>query len=295
MTRQSISLLALSWLPAQVAAHPIDTAVPSPTLPSWSFEPWVLCCLLLSAGLYAIGICRLWQRAGNGRGAAPRHVAAFALGWLSLVIALVSPLDGLGGQLFTAHMVQHELLMVISAPLLCLGRPLGVWVWALPMSARQVLGRWTRHRTWQAFWGRLAGPPSAWTLHALALWSWHVPVLFDAALADSAVHTAQHLSFLGSALLFWWSALQASTRPSQGHALFYLFTTMIHTSALGALLTLSPVVWYVPYQASAAAWGLDALEDQQLGGLVMWVPAGFAYLAAGLALATRWIGLFRPA
>jgi putative membrane protein len=221
----------------------------------------------------------------------PRQAAAFGLGWLALALALVTPLDALGTQLFSAHMVQHEMLMVLAAPLLVCGSPLALWAWALPLHARRGVGRALHWAPWRVVWQALTRPASAWTLHALALWAWHLPWLFDAALRDNDWHTAQHASFLGSALLFWWALMRPGARASHGAALVYLFTTMLHTGALGALLTLSPQVWYEPYLSTTAAWGFSALEDQQLGGLVMWIPAGTAYLVIGLLLAARWIGL----
>jgi putative membrane protein len=263
----------------------------------WTFEPWVIACLLSSAAGYALGLHRLWRHAGVGRGVTRAQALAFAGGWLSLVIALVSPLDALGVELFSAHMLQHELLMVVAAPLLCLSRPLVLWTWALSPAWRRRVGGWTGNTGWRSVWGGLTAPATTWGLHAVALWGWHLPLLFEAALHDNGVHTLQHVSFLGTALLFWWSALKPSApsapsaRAAQGRALVYLFTTMVHTAALGALLTLSSVLWYPSYQATSTALGLDPLEDQQLGGLVMWVPAGLAYIAAGLALAMRWAGL----
>jgi cytochrome c oxidase assembly factor CtaG len=121
------------------------------------------------------------------------------------------------------------------------------------------------------------------------LWGWHLPSLFDAALRSEGVHALQHTAFLGTALVFWWTVLGAGTRREQGIALVSLFTTMVHTGALGALLTLAPVAFYEPYAATAPAFGYTPLEDQQLGGLVMWVPAGFVYVLVGLVLAARWI------
>ena len=117
-----------------------------------------------------------------------------------------------------------------------------------------------------------------------------MPALFEAALANEAVHALQHIAFLLTALVFWWSVLGATTRKAQGIALLSLFTTMVHTGTLGALLTLSTVAWYPSYAATAPTWGLDALEDQQLGGIVMWVPAGLIYVVCGLVLTARWIG-----
>jgi len=270
-------------------AHDVDEAQPIAAQLDlhWSYEPWVIACLALSMAAYAIGLTLLWKQAGRGRGIATRQALSFLGGWLLLVVALVSPLDGLGSQLFSAHMLQHELLMVVVAPLLVLGRPLAAWAWALPHGWRRRVGGAFHHPAWRSPWKWITAPLGAWLIHACALWLWHVPAWFEAALADKAVHTAQHVAFLFSALLFWWAALGASTRPAQGIALLYFFTTMLHTGALGALLTLSPVAWYPSYFATTTALGWSGLEDQQLGGLVMWVPAGLAYLAAGLALTAR--------
>jgi putative membrane protein len=284
------AVVALASLAITQAAQAHEVQTPAWDLP-WSFEPWVVACLLVSAFGYVIGLARLWREAGIGRGITKGQAAAFAGGWLSLAVALVSPLDPLGVKLFSAHMLQHELMMVVSAPLMVLARPLAAWTWALPMAARRRVGGWTKQPGWSMFWQAITLPLSAWSMHAVALWAWHAPRLFEAALHDNGVHVLQHVTFLATALLFWWSALRPMSRDKQGAAMAYVFTTMLHTSALGALLTLSPVLWYASYEASASALGLDPIEDQQLGGLVMWVPAGLAYVAAGLVLAMRWIGL----
>ena len=276
-----------------VAAHVID-AVGVRAGSSWPFEPWILACLVLSAGGYALGLWRLWRHAGTGRGVNAAAATACAAGWLVLVLALANPLDPLGNRLFVAHMVQHELLMIAAAPLLVLGRPLAVWAWALPFEGRRAVGHFFHRPAWRVPWQLVTGVLMAWLLHALALWLWHVPALFEAALANGALHALQHISFLFTALLFWWSVLGTRTRGAQGIALLSLFTTMVHTGALGALLTLSPAVWFAAYAATAPAFGLAALEDQQLGGLVMWVPAGLVYVVTGLVLAARWLGR-RPA
>ncbi|MEO8741231.1 MAG: cytochrome c oxidase assembly protein [Casimicrobiaceae bacterium] len=255
----------------------------------WSFEPWELVCLGLSAGLYTFGLARLWTRVGRGRGVSVAEVSAFVAGWLAIVAALLSPLDAMGQALFCVHMVEHELLMIVAAPLLVLGRPLAVWAWALPAGWRGPIGAFFHRPGWRVPWLLLTGPFWAWVLHALALWLWHIPALFEAALDNDAVHALQHISFLGTALIFWWSVLGGVTRHDRGIASLSLFTTMVHTGALGALLTLSTVVWYPSYAASASAWGLTPLEDQELGGIIMWVPAGLVYIIVGIVLASRWL------
>jgi putative membrane protein len=292
----ALLVLTLAAATPAVQAHaPERVAVPAP-LGAWSLEPWVVLPLMFSAALYAIGISRLWRNAGAGRGITRGQVAAFAAGWLALVLALMSPLDGLGSRLFSAHMVQHEVLMLVAAPLLVLGRPLAAWAWAFTPAGRRNLGRWLRVRWWSGTWSVLTDPLAAWALHALALWAWHIPDLFEAALRSPWVHVLQHASFLFSALLFWWAVLGADvrSRKDSGYAMVYLFTTMLHTGALGALLTLAPTPWYPSYAAATGALGLDPVEDQQLGGLVMWVPGGLAYLAAGLAVVSRLLTTSSP-
>ncbi len=252
---------------------------------SWSFETWVIVPLLASFALYAVGMARLRRHAGSGRGVSGLRVTAFAMGWGVLAAALVSPLDVLGERLFSAHMVQHELMMIVAAPLFVMGRPLAVWAWALPLPWRRATGRFFRSPARQRPWTFITGAWVAWTLHALALWLWHVPALFDAALENDTLHAVQHAAFLGTALLFWWSILGAVTPSAKARALVSLFTTFVHTGALGALLTLAQTPWYSSYGDSALSLGLSALEDQQLGGLVMWVPTGLVYLICGLGLA----------
>ncbi|HEX4780834.1 MAG TPA: cytochrome c oxidase assembly protein, partial [Usitatibacter sp.] len=253
-----------------------------------SFEPWAVVCLALSATLYAIGVRRLWRRAGGSRGIPAADVARFAAGWLVLCVALLPPLDAMSDRSFATHMVQHELLMVVAAPLLVLARPLEAWTWALPAPWRPALGAVARSRGLRAAWRWCTAPVGAWILHAVALWAWHIPVLFEAALASEAVHTLQHASFFATALLFWWSVFERARRNSGGASFASLFTTMAHSSALGALLTLAPDPWYPSY-LEGKAFGLTALEDQQLGGLIMWGPASLAYLAAALLIAYRWL------
>jgi putative membrane protein len=271
------------------AGEPPVAAAPLPLeLWQWNPEPWLVWVLALSAALYAAGVARLWRQAGVARGITRWQAAAFAAGWFSLAAALVSPLDHWGGLLFSAHMVQHEVLMIVAAPLLVLGRPLAAWTWALVPAHRRLVGRATRWPAWARVWHTLTQPIVAWALHALALWVWHVPQLFEAALHGQAVHVLQHASFLVTALLFWWAVLGADPRSrGSGFAIAYLFTTMLHTGALGALLALAPAAWYPSYAASATALAVDVVQDQQLGGLVMWVPGSVAYLLAGLVIVAR--------
>lgn len=124
-----------------------------------------------------------------------------------------------------------------------------------------------------------------------ALWLWQAPALFQATLSSDVVHTLQHISFFGSALFFWWALMHGQRGlVGYGAAVLYVFTTMMHSGLLGVLLTFATTLWYPAYARSTAVWGLTPLEDQQLGGLIMWVPAGLCYLVAGLALFIGWMG-----
>jgi putative membrane protein len=259
---------------------------------AWTFEPWVVILLSVTLTLYLTGYLRLRARGTQGRTRRATRLAAFITGWLTLVVALVSPLHALSEWLFSAHMLQHEIFMLVAAPLLVIGRPLAVWLWAFPAAPRKRIGAATRSRWIARPWRWLTLPAVAWTLHATALWIWHAPRFFEAALANPGIHTLQHTSFLASALLFWWTAFGCAPDAhgsSNAHAMLSLFTTMVHTGALGALLTLAPGVWYPSCIETTIALGFDPLQDQQLGGLVMWVPGGLAYLVGGLLVGARWL------
>ncbi|MFL5403449.1 MAG: cytochrome c oxidase assembly protein [Gemmatimonadales bacterium] len=275
---------------AAALAHDGQPLTPHDLWGAWSFEPGIAIPLLIAGLAYLKGLRAIWRSAGTGRGIQRREAAAFAGGWLVLLLALVSPLHQLGAALFSAHMVQHELLMVAAAPLLVLGRPLIPFVWALPMRWRRIVGDWAAAAPVRRTWELLTLPLAAWTLHALVIWLWHAPGLFQATLRSDLIHTLQHASFLGSGLLFWWALLRRRDgRLGRPAAVLYLFTTSVHTTILGALLTFSSRAWYPIYAPSTAAWGLTPVEDQQLAGLIMWVPASLAYLVATLAIAANWL------
>ncbi|MER9840230.1 cytochrome c oxidase assembly protein [Mesorhizobium australicum] len=240
--------------------------------------------------IYALGASRLWRRSSRGRSERTRQVLLFAAGWGVLTGALVSPIHALGERVFAAHMIEHELLMAVAAPLLVAACPGAALIWALPAALRRGTGRLTHGRIVQAIWTVASRPLNATIIHGIAIWIWHVPVLFEAALQQGALHYAQHASFLGTALLFWWGILPRSGRQQAcGSAVMHLFFTSLHTGLLGVLLLLSPRLWYPQNAGGAALWGLTPIEDQQLAGLVMWVPAGLIYGGAALLLAGLWI------
>jgi cytochrome c oxidase assembly factor CtaG len=257
---------------------------------SWTFDPQISLPLGLSIALYAMGLGRLWQRAGIGRGVRLSQAACFMTGWLLLVGALVAPLPALGERLFTAHMIEHELLMVVAAPLLVIARPGDAILWSFPLAWRRRFGGLRRPKIVRAAWRAATLPAAATVVHGAAIWVWHIPQLYGAALAHPAVHWLQHLCFLVTALLFWWALLYGAGRErSFGPAIFYLFATALHSGFLGILIAVARRPLYPAQTAAAAEWGLTPLEDQQLAGVIMWVPAGMVYAGAALALAALWI------
>jgi len=160
--------------------------------------------LILFIGVYAAGVVRLWRNAGYGRGVRPLEALAFATGWLALVMALSPPLDEWSERWLAAHMVQHELLMIIAAPLIAIGAPLVGILWAMPSPLRHTVVSAVQRTPLPVLWRAFTAPVSAFVLYGLALWIWHVPTLYDAALEHEAVHIVQHLCFFGTAALFWW-------------------------------------------------------------------------------------------
>lgn len=178
-------------------------------------------------------------------------------------------------------MIRHFALMLIAAPLMMLGRPDIAALWALPRRWRAGGARVVASRAWQA----LVHPLGAWIIYFVVLWGWHLPPLHQAALRSDAVHATQHFSFLGAAMLFWHAVLSCPRAEEHAGAFMAVFATAVQSCALAAFLTTSQVIWYPAYQGGA--WGLDQLQDQHLGGLIMWVPCCAIFIGTGVALMAR--------
>lgn len=279
-----LSALLLVALPGAAAAH--ETGTPHAEPPGWTLDPTVTLPLLIALGLFVAGWRRLRSRSRHGAETLERRARLFGSGWLVLAAALVSPLHEAGERSFAAHMFEHELIMLAAAPLLVLAEPMAVMLWALPSRGRTVVGGWSK-RSWMAGpWRLLTAPVAATLIQAAALWLWHVPALFDRALASEGWHVAQHLSFLVSALLFWTAMLGRRTAPPV--AALCLVVTAIVSGALGALMALATSPWYAGYERlGLAPLGLTPAEDQQVAGLLMWVPGGLVHAGAALLIMRR--------
>ena len=271
-----LTLLALLLVPSAALAHGDAHALESGP-PGWTLDPVLLVPLALTLIIYVIGFVRL-----KARRSLWRNALVFLAGWSVLTLALISPLHEAGERSFTLHMVEHELIMLVAALLLPLSRPLGVMLWAWPRA-------WRRTLSMPGLWRRLANPVLATALQAAAMWAWHAPPLFNRALAHPGWHIAQHLSFLVTALIFWWAMLET---PNRGLAALCLFVTSIVGAALGALMALASSPWYPAYAAMGMMpFGLTPTEDQQLAGLIMWVPGGLVHAGAAIILLGRYLRL----
>jgi cytochrome c oxidase assembly factor CtaG len=287
--------LLLRFVPCLVLAAPAQAHAPGaldhahPAW-SWSFDPLVLVPALTLALLYAVGIARLWSRAGVGRGVPAWRAAACVAGLGALFGALLTPLDAAAEVSFALHMTQHMLMVVVAAPLLALGNVGVVMLSGLPGRLRMSLGRVIASRPLRRLRGWLLALPVTTAVHGVVVWLWHAPALYEAALADPLVHYLEHLTMLGSGVLFWWSVTTAWWRAPLGHGggVGALFLTMLHSGMLGILITLAPVPLYASYATAATLGSLSPLEDQQVAGIVM-LAGGFAYLAAGLVLLASWL------
>jgi putative membrane protein len=269
-----------------VMALRCDAHVTWPLTSGEDSEGWIIFAILATTVLYAIGVARLWRASGWGRGVRVRHAMAFVGGELVLAATLVGTFDSWADRSFAAHMVQHEALMLVAAPLLVQGRPLGAWAWALTPGGRDRVRRLIASPGLRRPWRWATAALGATMLQLIVLFGWHIPPVFDYALAHQAVHALQHASLLSAALCFWWA--MRSPRPMQsrtpastaGIAIACLFITMIVTGGFGALLTFAAHPLYRGYADTAT---MSALEDQQLGGLLMWVPGGTLFLIMALA------------
>lgn len=236
----------------------------------------------------AIGVITLLigTRAGTMRRLGSFTRTATLGGLLALAVALSPPLDQAGESLLTAHMVQHLVLMLVAAPLLALGKAEAYLATLLPHSPRRHLHR----KLNLTGLNPLLAPFIAWLLFGAALWLWHVPAFYEAAVHQDLAHITQHVAFLVPAWFFWRTTLTGTTSRRAGFPLaaVLLFTTMVHSNALAGMLVFASEPWYSTY-VTAGETGLTALQDQQLAGVLMWVSGTPVLLGGLLWLAYRWL------
>lgn len=261
---------------------------------AWSARPGVVIPIALATAVYYAGLWRLWTHAGAGRGISRARAASYTAGLLTLVAALMSPLDAVTSALFSLHMIQHLLLILVAAPLLVLGRPEIALLWALPSRWRRRVGRVERSVARALAGGDDAmgqGPIWVILIATGVLWAWHTPQLYDLAVRNDAVHTAEHAGFVLTAVLFWASVLRLRQRERMGGGLriLYVFAMALQGSILGALITFASRPLYASHVELSQAWGLEPLVDQQIAGLIMWVPPSLLYVGVAAYLFVGWL------
>jgi putative membrane protein len=263
---------------------------------SWDWRADVLLVLLLAGGLYWRGWRRLrGLRKGSGR-LAGSHAANWrpvaylgGLGFLGL--ALLSPIDVLSSLFFSMHMLQHLLLTMIAPPLLLLADPLPNLMWGLPGRVRKPTGRLLDRNSRLRWLLRLLKPGLVWMIFVTVFLGWHDQRAYEAALQNELVHDLEHISFFATGILFWWHVIGAGPRvhkrlPS-GARIAYLLVTVPVTMLTGIAFTFAQQPFYSYYLAVPRPWGVTALEDQVIGGVIIWVLGSMMLMLGALILTSQ--------
>ncbi|HEY2882229.1 MAG TPA: cytochrome c oxidase assembly protein [Pirellulales bacterium] len=255
---------------------------------SWPSHPWLALSLGVLVAVYWRGWRKLRQRDPVRWGRA--KLAAFILGAVSLYVALASPIETFASLLLSVHMVQHLILMMVSPLVLWISAPQLPLLWGLPKEIRRYwvlpLVHWKPLRQ---LCGWVTHPLGAWIIYVAATWLWHLPPIYEAALANDAWHKLQHACFLTSGLIFWYPVVQPFPARASWSAWLlvpYLLLADIQNTLLSAWLTFSDQPLYPFYQTMPRVAGASALDDQAAAGVVMWVPGSIVFL-----LPLVWIGL----
>jgi putative copper resistance protein D len=286
-----LPVVLLLGLPALALAH--GDVAPPPALPgvlfAWRFEPLPIVGILLAGGLYLWAVRRVEREHPANR--PPRgRTWAFMGGLVAIALALISPIEAYEGQLFTVHMVQHMLLELVAAPLLLLGAPITLALRAASPSVRRGLLAFLQSRVIHL----ISFPLVAWLLFAGVNWGWHFSDLYNQALENVPLHYFQHFTFLAAALLFWWPVIGLDPSPwrlPHPLRLFYLFLAMPQNSFLGVAIMSAPHILYQHYLTNLRTWGPAPLDDQSIGGIVMWVFGDVVFLAAMALVVASWVRL----
>lgn len=256
---------------------------------AWDFDPLLGVALMFAAFLFARGTRKVGSRSASTATEVARSVAFYS-GLAIIALAVSSPGHALAETLLSAHMVQHVVLIVVAAPLIAFARPGLPIMLALPYLLQKRLRAEGMLRLSRIIRRGVANPPMVWVLGAVALWVWHLPALYDWALRSEMGHRLEHLSFLGTALLFWAVVVPRRSRYTRhATAIALTFATGLQSAALGAILAFATQPLYPTHAHRAVAWGLAPLTDQQLAGVIMWVPMGGLYVAVMATLFLRWM------
>jgi putative membrane protein len=251
-----------------------------PFAPEWSIHPSVVIGVVLFGALYFYCIGPLRRRHGLGPPAEPWRPLCFALGLVVMLVSLNGPIHDLSDSyLFSVHMAQHLLLTMVLPPLLIAGMP----GWLVDAAARAPLVRGVARI--------LTHPVVAGALFSGVLLVWHTVDAYDLMMRNHNVHVVTHLTFMITAVLLWWPVTSASAvlpRLSSGMGMLYLFLVQIPMQILGAIITFADAPLYRWYFSAPRTWGLSPLDDQKLGGLLMWIPGNLWIWGAMSVLFFAW-------
>lgn len=265
--------------------HPLLTAL----LGAWEVRWEVLLPLLLAALVYGLGWSRLRQQSRRQKLASRWRLATYMLGLSSLALALLSPIDWLGTQLLTMHMVQHKLLIMVAAPLLWLGNPYPVGLWGLPRPLRRMLTALLAGKSWlRQLLAAISQPAIAWLIFTFLYLAWHDAALYDLALRHEWAHKLEHLTFFGGAMLFWWPVINGAPRLHKSMAYWmriaYVLAFVPPNAIAGFAIANASEVLYPHYNTVPRLYGMTALQDQMLGGAIMWVWSSEMMINAALTM-----------
>lgn len=272
----------------------------SALLQSWDWRIEIVLILALAGTVYTVGWQRLRNRGQARHARRGRHkehrlatgwrLAAYLGGLILVALALMSPIDVLGSQLFYMHMVQHLLLVMFAPPLLLIANPLPFFLWGLPVGSRGQVGRWlfSPKSSFRRGLRMLTPPGLTWIVFIAIFLGWHDPNAYNAALQYDWVHDLEHLTFFGTALLFWWHVTAVGPRIhgrfSRSARVAYLLVAVPINMLTGVAIAFSTQPIYTYYTSVPRLWGMTVMQDQMLGGIIMWIPGSMMYLIAALIL-----------
>jgi putative membrane protein len=286
-----ILILTTLFLPSFTASAHAHIAAGDNLLTDWHWRWEVISVLFIFGTLYLRGWMLLRKMGGEAR---VSQLVFYALALIAISCALLSPIDDLASYLLIAHMVQHELLMMLAPPLVLLANPVPILLWGLGENSRlQAANLLSRHSVARRVRDFLGWMPVAWSLYVVNLWAWHHPFFYDAALRVRWIHDIEHILFFLTALIFWWPVMRPLSRPApiqDGVRILYLFFAATQDTVLSGLIALSKEVLYPHYETALRLWDLTPREDQIGGGIIMFAVGSTTYLVAILVLVNAVLG-----
>jgi cytochrome c oxidase assembly factor CtaG len=260
---------------------------------SWAWRPEIILTLGLFATAHLAGRWRLKKRGAHAL-IKPWRTVSYLGGLAVLWVALMSPIDVLSGQFFYMHMIQHLLLVMIAPPLLLIANPMPIMMWGLPRALRTEIGRWLRPESQvRQVLRAITTPGLVWLYFVAALVGWHEPSAYNLTLVSEFFHDLEHLTFFGTAMLFWWhvigSAPHIHKKLSPGLRIGYALSVVPASALTGIAISFASEPIYTYYTTVPRLGGMTVMEDQMLGGVIMWIPGSMMYIVAALILLAYWI------